>query len=286
VAEQQVPVGRTAPEPPPGARRGLLDQITATSLDEDYAHVSRRRAAEGTVAPSGRGRVGAVALVVLAVFGVLVATAGVQTARDADEVASSRASLVAQANDRRAGLAQRRATLQRLQAEVATAQSRRTTSAGEITSLRARVGRLGLLAGFAATRGPGVEVHVDDAPKARTVQQVVQSGDLQKLVNGLWQVGAEAVSINGQRITSLTAIRDAADAVTVNFASLSRPYTVSAVGNPKDMGARLLDTAGGETWLALQSSYGLKFDVETKDSMVLPAAKAPALRSARRPVRR
>jgi uncharacterized protein YlxW (UPF0749 family) len=274
---------------------GLLDQITATSLDEDYAHVSARRAAEGSqgsegpegvAAPSGRRRVGAVAMVVLAVFGVLVATAGVQTARDADEVASSRASLVAQANDRREGLAQRRATLQRLQAEVATAQSRRLTSGAQMSTLRARVERLGVVTGFAVTRGPGIEVRVDDAPRARTVQQVVQSGDLQKLVNGLWQVGAEAVSINGQRITSLTAIRDAADAVTVNFASLSRPYTVSAVGDPKDMGARLLDTAGGETWLALQSSYGLKFDVETKDSMVLPAAKAPALRSARRPVRR
>ena len=275
------------PEPPPRAGTGLLDQITATSLDEDYAHVSQRRASHrGPATAPGGGRPGLVALLVLAVFGVLVATAAVQTSRDADEVASSRASLVAQANERRAGLAQRRATLQRLQDQVAAEQSRTLRATAQGSALQSRVERLEVLSGFATTRGPGIEVRVDDASGARTVQQVVQSGDLQKLVNGLWQVGAEAVSINGQRITSLTAIRDAADAVTVNFASLSRPYTVLALGDPKNMGARLLDTAGGQTWLALQSSYGLKFDVENKDSMVLPAAKEPALRSARGLVRR
>jgi uncharacterized protein YlxW (UPF0749 family) len=264
---------------------GLLDQITATSLDEDYAHVSRQTG-PGVEGRRRRGHPGAVGVVVLAVFGVLVATAGVQTARDADQLASSRASLVAQADERRAGLTQRRATLQQLESQVARLQSRTLQASAQGSALQSRIDRLAVLAGTATTRGPGIAIRVDDAPRARTAQQMVQAGDLQKLVNGLWQVGAEAVSINGQRVTSLTAIRDAAEAVTVNFASLRRPYTVLAVGNPKNMGARLVDTAGGETWLALQSSFGLTFDVETKDSMVLPAAKKPALRFARERVRR
>src|SRR3954451_14681168 len=76
---------RTAP-PPPQAVMGLLNYITATSLDEDYAHVSRRREHAGETAedPPKKGRPGKVGLVVLLVFGVLVTTAGVQTARDAD----------------------------------------------------------------------------------------------------------------------------------------------------------------------------------------------------------
>ena len=40
--------------------------------------------------------------------------------------------------------------------------------------------------------------------------------DLQKLVNGLWAAGAEAISINGQRLTNLSAIREAGEAITVN----------------------------------------------------------------------
>ena len=60
---------------------------------------------------------------------------------------------------------------------------------------------------------------------------------------------------------------------------------ILAVGNPKTMGAALLDTAGGQTWGTLQS-FGLLFDVNTKDSMLLPAAKRTALRSAHVPAGR
>src|SRR4051812_37044102 len=97
VADQdtRTPPTRAEHEPPPQAVLGLLNYITATSLDEDYAHVSKRRGSEG---PARRTSPGTVGLVVLAVFGVLVATAAVQTSRTADESASSRQSLVKQVN--------------------------------------------------------------------------------------------------------------------------------------------------------------------------------------------
>jgi uncharacterized protein YlxW (UPF0749 family) len=272
---------RSVPEPSPQARMGLLDLITATSLDEDYAHASRRRAA-GADRP---GRPGGAALVVLLAFGLLVATAGIQTARSADESATSRAALVKQLNSRKRVLADERAQLQRLTAEVVAAQRTdlRATRTGR--ELQQRLTRLGLAAGTLPAKGPGIQVVVDDARGARSYQQQVQATDLVKLVNGLWQVGAEAIAINGQRLTSLSPIRDAADAITVGFSSLRRPYTVSAIGNRDTMGADLLDTAGGRAWVTLQSTFGLQFDVETKESMVLPAAKAPSLRSAHLPPR-
>ena len=86
---------------------GLLNYIIVTSLDEDYAHVSERRESDG---PARRTSPGIVGLVVLALFGTLVATAALQTSRNADESASSRESLVKQVNDRTAQLAAQRAT--------------------------------------------------------------------------------------------------------------------------------------------------------------------------------
>ena len=65
---------------------GLLEQITATSLDEDYEHVaSRRRVDDDADDPSeARARPRSVPLLaVLAVFGLLLTTAAVQTARGA-----------------------------------------------------------------------------------------------------------------------------------------------------------------------------------------------------------
>lgn len=259
---------------------GLLNYLTATSLDEDYAHVSRRRTPSG---PRRVRRPGLVALVVLAVFGALVSTAAVQTSRNADVSASSRASLVTQANDGKDALSRSRAVIAVLQGQIATAEAGSLDTTTQGRAVQARLSRLGVVTGADVTHGPGITVRVDDAPGASSFKQQVQAPDLQKIVNAIWQVGAEAVSINGQRLSALSAIRDAAGAITVNYVSLRRPYVISAVGDPKTMGARLLDTAGGQTWVTLQSSFGLKFDVNSKDSMVLPAASRVTLRTAHEP---
>jgi uncharacterized protein YlxW (UPF0749 family) len=276
--------GRRTASPPPQAVMGLLNYITATSLDEDYAHVSRQRRAADDERPAKRRR-GKAGLVVLAAFGVLVATAGVQTARDADVSATSRESLVRQVNDRAAQVSRQRSTVQGLQRDIAGLQSAQLNATTEGRSVSARLDRLGVLTGAAPAKGPGVQVAVDDAPGAKSPKFQVQGQDLQKLANGLWAVGAEAVAVNGQRLTSLSAIRDAGSAITVNYVSLRPPYTISAIGNPKQMGARLLDTPGGQTWATLQS-FGLKFAVTTKDQMLLPAARRITLRYAHQPERR
>ena len=130
-----------------------------------------------------------------------------------------------------------------------------------------------------------MRVVVDDAPGATTAKEQVLDQDLQKLVNALWLVGAEAIAVNGQRLTALSAIRQAGTAITVNFVSLRRPYTVFAIGNRNQMSARLLETDGGKMWLTLRANLGLRFDVDTEESMTLPASKRLDLRYAREPER-
>lgn len=260
---------------------GLLEHVAATSLDEDYAHVAQQRTAHdvpGDAPVEGRargprpGRPGLTALVVLAVFGVLVATAGLQTRRDADQSERSRESLVAQANAGKAELGRRRAEAAALVREIRAEQTRALAETARGQAEQNRLDRLGLAAGAVRTTGPGIVVRVDDARGATSGKQQVQAPDLQKLVNALWLVGAEAISVNDYRVTALTAIRDAAGAVTVNYRSLRRPYVVRAVGDPDTMAARLIDTSGYQTLLTLESSFGLRLDISRKDSLVLPAA--------------
>ncbi|NUR08875.1 MAG: DUF881 domain-containing protein [Nocardioidaceae bacterium] len=260
---------------------GLLNYITATSLDEDYAHVSAHR---GT-GPSRPGRPGTVALVVLAVFGILVATAAVQTSRNADESASQRSSLVTQVNERRSTLAREQDQAVDLQRSIDALRDSNLDATTKGRAARARLERLGVATGAVPVQGGGIKVVVDDAPGAQSDKERVHGQDLQRLVNALWLVGAEAVSVNGHRLTSLSAIRDAGQAITVNFKSLRAPYTVLAVGDRKTMGAKLLDTTGGQTWVTLQSSFGLQFDVTTEESMKLPAASPASLRYAHQPER-
>jgi uncharacterized protein YlxW (UPF0749 family) len=255
---------------------GLLNYITATSLDEDYAHVSEQRDRAGE---KRRPHAGRWALFVLALFGVLVTTAAVQTARNATESANSHDSLVRQINDRKAELADQREQIRSLRNEIDDLETRDLQTTVEGRALTTRLDRLGTFAGSLPVRGPGIRVTVDDAPGGGPGQRVLDK-DLQKLVNGLWQVGAEAIAINGQRISNLSAIRQAGQGITVNFRHVNPPYVVSAIGNRDQMGARFLDTAGGQTWLALRSTVDLGFDISSEDSMKLPAASRLTLRHA------
>lgn len=256
---------------------GLLNYLTATSLDEDYAHVAARNGASGTSAPATRGRMG---LVVLAAFGILIATAGVQTARNSGQATASHDQLVRQVNERKSVLDSEQALVTQLKARVSSLQQANRAATAASNSIGSRLTELGVSSGGVPVRGPGVRVVVADAPGDGAGQQVLDK-DLQTLVNGLWQVGAEAIAINGQRLTSLTSIRTAGEAITVNYRSLDEPYVVQAVGNKNQMPAAFLDTAAGQTWAALRADYGLQFEISPEDSMTLPAEKPLTLHVAR-----
>jgi uncharacterized protein YlxW (UPF0749 family) len=224
-------------------------------------------------------------MLVLALFGVLVATAGVQTARNADESASSRQALVGQVNARKAELATQRASVTSLTRSVAALQDSNLDATTQGRAVRARLDRLGVQTGAVAASGPGIRVVVDDAPGATEDNQLVLDQDLQKLVNSLWLIGAEAISVNGQRLTNLSAIREAGGAITVNFKSLGGPYTVSAIGNKNQMAAQLLEPPGGRPWLALRPGFGLPCDVNSDASSTLPASSRTTLLHAGQPER-
>jgi uncharacterized protein YlxW (UPF0749 family) len=265
-------------ELPPQVHMPLLDYITTHSLDADYADAAERAAERsGSEKEPPQVRPGLAALVVMGLFGLLVATAAVQTARNAEDQSSGRESLVTQIDARSAQVDARRARIANLREENASLQQLYLDTTTQGRALSARLNRLGTLSGAVAVTGPGVKVVVDDAPGAVTDNQRVLDQDLQKLTNALWASGAEAISINGQRLSNLSAIRLAGSAISVDFVSLSRPYTVLAVGDPDTMPARFVETKHGRDWLDLRAVYGLEFEMTSEQSLSLPAAPARRL---------
>jgi uncharacterized protein YlxW (UPF0749 family) len=262
-------------ELPPRVLMPLLDNVTAHSLDEDYQHVAERSRHEkehGGGKPPPQIRPGVAALVVMGLFGLLATTAAVQTARNAGDASTGRESLINQVQARSAQVDARRARIDELRAEVESLQSTFLEATDQGRSLSSRLDRLGGVTGALPVRGPGVKVVVDDAPGASSAYGRVLDKDLQKLANALWASGAEAISINGQRLANTSAIRLAGSAITVNYVSVSRPYTVLAVGNPDTMPARFVDTEHGRDWLDLRAVNGLEFAMTSEESLRLPAA--------------
>jgi uncharacterized protein YlxW (UPF0749 family) len=228
-----------------------------------------------------RHRVGtSTAWLVLLVFGLLVTVAAVQTSRNAASSHASRASLIHQVELRRAGLA-------RLQRQVQVDETRvlalRTSLSGLSTrrqATSAKLQRLRVRTGFGAVQGPGIQVSVNSAPGSAGTQ-LVRDSDLTLLTDALWVAGAEAISVNGERLTALSAFRNVGIGILVNDQPIAPPYNFKVVGNPDAMPAALLSSSVGEEWYALKSTLGFRFDVHDGGTMSLPAAAPQQLRSAR-----
>lgn len=273
------PWGRkTAGAPGPG----LLTEITSSTLDEDYQAAADRAAARASTGPRRRSQRITGAVVVL-LFGVMLAVSAVRTQQQKPATAAERDQLVAQIHARQHRLDDLQTQVASLEAEVAAAQTHAVDLRDVQRRTDATVLSLGAVAGGAEVTGPGLRVVARDAPGAAgsTGGGVIRDTDLQSLVNALWTAGAEAISINGNRLTSLSAIRFAGRAITVDYRSLMPPYVIEAIGDPNTMPARLLETPGGQSWLGLKQNFGIGFDTQAVGVLVLPPDTSLQLRQAR-----
>jgi uncharacterized protein YlxW (UPF0749 family) len=254
----------------------LLTTLTQNSLDEDYQHAADERVRRGGAAPPSRG----VAVVVVAIFGLLIVTAGVQNSRNAATSERGRAELVEQVNGRRAEVASRERSISKMRSENTRLAGALDDLAGDERSARNNTDELGAGTGFRPVEGEGVRIRVDDSPDGNDDGRV-RDEDLAVLVDGLWSAGAEAISINGQRLTNVSPIRNVGDAIHIKTVPLRAPYTVLAVGDSNTLQARFGDSVSGIAWASLVNSFGFEFSMANADSLELPGSLTPTLRSAK-----
>jgi uncharacterized protein YlxW (UPF0749 family) len=203
-----------------------------------------------------------------------------QTRAAESQTDADREALVQSIETEQAQVARLSGQVDALDARLDSLRSESAELSASLADTMAALDDVGAAVGAVAVEGPGVRVTVNDAASG-TDEGTVLDTDLQLLVNGLWEAGAEAIAINGQRLTTLTAIRTAGQAITVNFRSLSPPYVVSAIGDPDVLPANLLDTAAGQTFTDLAANFGITFAVEaSRDDLQLPAEDRVLLREA------
>jgi uncharacterized protein YlxW (UPF0749 family) len=254
----------------------LLALITTRSMDEDYAHVADRKAERGG-GSSGSSRRGWTTLAVVGAFGLLVAVAGVQTSRDADVQELGRATLISQIDAGRDEVADLQREIGSLSDARLAAEERNETLAVQSDDLETRVRRLEVGTGFVPVRGEGVRITVTN-PQSEDPNDEVRDEDLATLVDGLWEAGAEAIAINGVRLTALAGIRNTGRAIHVNSQPLTPPYVVEAIGDNATLQARLLETSQGQAWFGLVNGLGFGYEAENVNMVRLPASTLRTLR--------
>ncbi|MFE2132781.1 DUF881 domain-containing protein [Streptomyces sp. NPDC059466] len=287
---QQPPVRSTPPRPSrPDASMSLLTNVMDHSLDDGYAEAAARKKDKGAggMPKTVRAKLSLAAGLVLA---ALVVTVGAANARiSAPVVAKERQELI----DR---IQRETSSADKLESSVDTL--RDDVSARQREALRKQGGGdqadlVGILSGAVAVHGPGVKLVVNDAKEAtqggdgdpRETNGFSDTGrvrdrDMQRVVNGLWESGAEAVAINGQRLTALSAIRAAGDAILVDNKPLVPPYTVLAVGDGGRLSTRFQNSADGLYLHALQENYGIRTSISVDDDVRLSAAPSVIVRTA------
>jgi uncharacterized protein YlxW (UPF0749 family) len=267
----------------------LLISMMERPLDPGYAAAAAEREAAG-LPPSTGTRTVTVAVSAL-VAGLLLTLGALALRTPSTSAIKAKANLVSQIESRRAQVDRQEAQLRATQAEVDRLQAQALGQ--DETSLQTRLAALTLASGAEKVSGPGLVVELDNAPgsddtsadgnprtDAGKDEGKVFSKDLQVVVNGLWEAGAEAIAVNGQRLTSRSAIRFAGEAILVNYRPLARPYRISVIGDPEALQVEFAANDGGAYARALQDNYGIRVSIDAAKSLSLPAATSLTVRAA------
>ncbi|MGW3208730.1 DUF881 domain-containing protein [Streptomyces sp. NPDC001135] len=289
----QQPLVRSSPARPqrPDASMSLITNVMDHSLDDGYAEAAARKTSqgEGGLPRTLRAKLGLAAGLVLAALVVTVGAA--QTRAAAPVVAKERQQLIDRIDSETAAADKLEGTVDTLRGVVSARQRAALKSSGGST----QADLVDVLSGATAVHGPGVKLVVNDAKEAssggdgtnpRETSGFSDTGrvrdrDMQRVVNGLWESGAEAVSINGQRLTALSAIRAAGDAILVDNRPLVPPYTVLAVGDRTTLSNGFQNSPDGLYLHALEQNFGIRATISTEGDVRLPAAPSVIVRTAR-----
>lgn len=133
------------------------------------------------------------------------------------------------------------------------------------------------LAGLTAVQGPGVEVTLNDSktpfpgglPAGMAPPNIIHDTDINQVVNELKAAGAEAVSVNDQRLVAVSPIRCAGPTVFVNNTAQTPPYLIKAIGEPKTL-ETALNISGGIA-SQIKTFDKAMFSVEPAKRLIIPA---------------
>jgi uncharacterized protein YlxW (UPF0749 family) len=253
----------------------LLNQIIREPIDPDYEFA----AARGSDPSRGRWTLGVLAMIIGAMFAV----AALQTTRAAPALKSERAELISRVQIAEREQDELRGRVTSLTQEIATLRAAALGDDDTARAVESQISALDPVVGNVAVTGPGVLIVVDDSPSATSdARDRVLDIDLQVLANGLWEAGAEAIAINGHRLSDLTAIRSAGDAITVDYRSLTRPYRVEAIGDVRTLQARFVESSAGAWWNDLAQNRRMRYEISNVKQLDLAADPGIVLRHARR----
>lgn len=223
----------------------------------------------------GHFRYRPVLAVIVAVLGFMLAMAFNTNARGLGARPERSSTLTGAVRD----LERQRSSLQKrladLRSSMSQLESKAASEAGTQESFSRELEQAKAAAGLTTLRGPGVEIVLADAAQVPAGSDpndsIIHDYDVAAVVNALVNAGAEAVSVNGERVVATTAIRCAGNTILVNSTRLGNPYTIRAIGEAGALSAGVYASPdAGPVFKTYRTRYGLGATLSEVGSVTVP----------------
>lgn len=126
--------------------------------------------------------------------------------------------------------------------------------------------------------GDAIEVQLWDAPKTTVEsgafdpnQLVVHQQDVEAIMNALWAGGAEAMTVQGQRLASTSGVRCVGNVLLIHDQRFSPPYVITAIGDQEKLKAALDASPQVHIYRQYVAAAGLGLSVTEKSAVTMPA---------------
>jgi uncharacterized protein YlxW (UPF0749 family) len=166
--------------------------------------------------------------------------------------------------------------IQAADAQVLAFQDATTTSSSALAEVNRELEKARRSVGLAALRGPGVVIEIADSKRVvpdgeNPANYIVLVDDLRDIVTALWAEGAEAITINGERLVATSSIYGVGASVLVNTAFLSPPFRIEAIGSEGLLDRFTTDAAFRGRVAQRIAAFGLEFASQAAGSLDLGA---------------
>ncbi len=162
------------------------------------------------------------------------------------------------------------AELQDAESDLEKIRQEATSDNNDYTEMEQELKSINALLGLTELTGEGVVITVSDNENAsikdeNLTDELVHDTDIIEIVNELKNAGAEAISVNGQRVVSTTYINCAGSVITVNGEKINSPFVISAIGNR----ASLSSITRPGSYIGIMEEQGIKVTVEKSSELTI-----------------
>ncbi|HUX46567.1 MAG TPA: DUF881 domain-containing protein [Desulfosporosinus sp.] len=132
-------------------------------------------------------------------------------------------------------------------------------------------------AGLVALTGPGLRITLDDSKRVASGEEdpnsyFIHEQYIREILNALWNGGAEAIAVNGQRVTTHTEVFCGGSFIQINGTRQMPPYLIEAIGDSRNLSAAL-NFYGWDRLGNLQEQYGITRKLDILEMVMIPAGK-------------